>query len=106
MLTCTHLSPVDYHTHYMTVGQFLRHDVGINVKSGQLNLGSDQDPIPVSPAPVWDSVQDKGYQDKQCWYPIDQDNLNILEGHPYDYVTEHLLAHKYEFSQFDPKTPL
>ena len=89
----------------MHVGQFMRPDVNIDVESGQLNLGPDRDPIPMSPAPVWESVQDKGYQDKQCWYPMEQDGLNILEGQPYDYVTEHLLAHKYQFSEFDPKTP-
>ena len=89
----------------MHVGQFMRPDVNIDVESGQLNLGPDRDPIPMSPAPVWESVQDKGYQDKQCWSPMEQDGLNILEGQPYDYVTEHLLAHKYQFSEFDPKTP-
>ena len=86
----------------MHVGQFMRPDVYIDVKSRQLNLGLDRDPIPMSPAPVWESVQDEGYQDKQCWYPTEQDGLNIQ---PYDYVTEHLLAHKYQFSEFDPKTP-
>ena len=84
----------------------MRPGVNIDVESGQLNLGPDRDPIPVSPAPVWDSVQDEGYQDKQCWYPMEQDGLSVLEGQPYDYVMEHLLAHKYQFSEFDPKTPL
>ena len=86
-------------------GQFMRPDVNIDVESEQLNLGPDRDPIPLSSAPVWDSVQDEGYQDKQCWYPLEQDGLDILEGQPYDYVTEYLLAHKYQFSEFDPKTP-
>ena len=83
----------------------MRPDVNIDVESEQLNLGPDRDPIPLSSAPVWDSVQDEGYQDKQCWYPAEQDRLDILEGQPYDYVTEYLLAHKYQFSEFDPKTP-
>ena len=90
----------------LTPGQFLRPGVGIDVESGQLALGPDRDPIPVQPAPVWDSVQDEGYQDRQCWYPVDQDTVSILEGQPYDYVTEHLLAHKYLYSQFNPKSSL
>ena len=101
-LSSTALANESFHL----LGQFLRPEVKINVESGQLHFGSDRDPIPVSPAPVWDSVQDKGYQDRQCWYPDNQDKANILEGQPYDYVTEHLLSHKHQFSQFDPKTPL
>ena len=82
----------------------MRPGVSIDAQSRELHLGPDRDPIPVELAPVWDSVQDEGYQDKQCWYPTDQDNMNILEGQPYDYVTEHLLAHKYLYSEFDPKS--
>ena len=89
-----------------TSGQFLRPGVGIDVDSGQLILGPARDPVPVSPGPVWDSVQDTGYQDRTCWYPADQDTASVLEGEPYDYVTEHILAHKFLFSQFNPKSPL
>ena len=87
-------------------GQFLRPGVRIDVESGQLHLGPDRDPIPVELAPVWDGVHDDGYRGRQCWYPLEQESQSVLEGEPYDYVTEHLLSHKYRHSQFDPKSQL
>ena len=87
-------------------GQFLRPGVKIDTKSGHLILGGDRDPIPVQLGPVWDTVREERYRERQCWYPLDQEGLSVLEGEPYDYVTEHLLSHKYIHSQFDPKSPL
>ena len=89
------------HVSLHPVGQFINAEVKIDMESRQLLLGPERDPVPVQEGPVWGSVQDKGYQDRTCWYP--QDGVSVLEGEPYDYVTEYILAHKYKFSQFDPK---
>ena len=86
----------------MATGQFLRPSVEIDTESGLLRFGTEREPVLVQPGLVWDSVQDVTYQDRTCWYP--QDMEAVLEGGAYDYVTEHILAHKYLHSLFDPRS--
>ena len=82
----------------MDTGQFLNPAVKVDEVSGQLLLGPDRDAIPVHQGPVWDTIRDKGYVNGTCWHV--QDGFDVLEGKPYNYVTEYILAHKYQFSLY------
>lgn len=55
-------------------------------------------PIPVREGKVWDSVKEKDYQGRTCWYPLG--NASAIEGFAYEYIVEHILATSYKFSHF------
>jgi len=78
-------------------GQFLSSKVQIDTAQRQL-LRQTGAPVPVKEGQVWDSVKEKDYRDKLCWYPSGEESA--IQGFAYEYIVEHLLATKYKFSLF------
>ena len=79
-------------------GQFLSSGVSVDTAKKLLQVPKRTDPIPVLKAPVWDTVEDKEYRGRHCWYPTN--GTSVLEGMSYDYIIEHILSTKFKFSEF------
>lgn len=78
-------------------GQFLSSKVQIDTAQRQL-LRQTGAPVPVKEGQVWESVKEKDYRDKLCWYPSGEESA--IQGFAYEYIVEHLLATRYKFSLF------
>lgn len=73
----------------VNVGQFYSPKVRLNMAKKELTR-ADGEKIPVQEGPLWDTIKDGRYADRECWYP--EEGYSAIEGEPWQYVVEHLLA--------------
>ncbi len=98
--TYVHTHTLITHTYTHTLihtGQFLSPDVQIDRDKSSLLL-PDRDPVNLELRSVWEAVTEPDVEGKPCWYPAEGET--VLEGRPYDYIVEHILATSYKFSKF------
>lgn len=79
------------------IGQFYHNRVYIDSQNKRLHLARGK-VVPVREDVVWDTVVDKPYGGKNCWYP--NDGESPIEGQPWEYIVEDIMSVSYKYSLF------
>ena len=78
-------------------GQFYSPKVRINLSTNEFTKASGRR-IPIEEGPIWDTVNNGLYTGQKCWYP--ESGYSAIDGEPWEYVVEHLLATSFKRSLF------